>query len=143
MKPYEAVGVFCDDIREEVGGKITLIGIYSDNVNVTSIPGAFVQLSVYVRVHINLNFDAKEVILLMRLADGEEIQVGDFDPRIIKAQRAQQDTSNPSPYVGLVMQAQFIQLAIKQTGRMLAVVRINGEETIATSLNVKLAPKKQ
>ena len=37
--------IFCDDIREEVGGKYSLIGVYSDLLEVVSFPVVLPQLA--------------------------------------------------------------------------------------------------
>lgn len=43
-KPKFNYAIICDDIRQEVGNKISLIGIYSKDIFVTKIPFTFPKL---------------------------------------------------------------------------------------------------
>jgi hypothetical protein len=47
MIGVRAMGVFCDDIREEVQGMHSLVGIYPDNVNVPVVPRMMPKLGLY------------------------------------------------------------------------------------------------
>lgn len=40
--------VFCDDVRDEIGGKLSLMGIYSDKIVLPAIPTALKSLNIVV-----------------------------------------------------------------------------------------------
>lgn len=142
MNDYNIVGVFCEDIREEKGSKNTLLGIYADNVNVTEIPGTFIKLAIYIRIHAKPDYDIEDLTFSLRLPDGENIHLGEFDRAgLEKAKASRLETK--APYIGLVIQAAFQQLHIAQPGRLMAIAKINGEEIIAASLNVRAKVKSQ
>jgi len=42
--------VFCDDVRQEIGNKISLIGCYTDELIVDRLPASLPKLAVHVRV---------------------------------------------------------------------------------------------
>ena len=50
MNDISVVALFCSDVRQEKGGTETIVGIFPDNVNLLTIPGAFAQMYVYVRM---------------------------------------------------------------------------------------------
>jgi hypothetical protein len=48
--PRHVETVFCDDIRQEVGGKLSLIGVYSGGLLVSAFPVTLPKLCLFVRV---------------------------------------------------------------------------------------------
>jgi len=135
MNDYDIVGLFCEDIREEINQKHSLIGVYNDGVRVTTVPGAFSKLGVYVRGQFKPSFEVKELQLILRTADGSDINLGEFD--LVDYQGAKAKLEPTSPYIGLVMQAILSPLPIKVEGRIFAIVRVNGVEHIASTLIVR------
>jgi hypothetical protein len=49
-QPKLDYGFICDDIREEVGNKLTLVGLYQDNIFVPKLPFVFPKLCVLAQV---------------------------------------------------------------------------------------------
>jgi hypothetical protein len=138
MKDYEAIGLFCEDIREEKSGKFILIGLYTDNVNVTSIPGVFSKLAIYVRIHLNPAFDIREMTLVIRAPGQQEMNIGDFDPAIIEEQRKK---GTVAPHIGLILQAVVSPFPVQAAGTIAAILKVNGEEKTVAVLNVRAMEK--
>jgi hypothetical protein len=47
-KPKFETGIVCDDIREEIGNKLTLIGIYEQEIFVSKLPYTFPKLCFFI-----------------------------------------------------------------------------------------------
>jgi hypothetical protein len=137
MNPFNVVAVFCDDIREEVRNRHTLVGVYPDNVTVPKIPGRFSRLALYARVHFDVNSEFDNCSLHVRLPDGEEKSLGNFSETSVKEGVAAAKEKG-LPTVGLIMQAVFQNVPIKAAGRIDAIASVNGEQFIAGVLNVIL-----
>ena len=50
--------LLCEDIRDEVGGKHSLMGVFSADITVPSFP-AFIQLAAYVQYRLNPGFEGE------------------------------------------------------------------------------------
>jgi hypothetical protein len=78
MNSINAIALFCEDVRQEVGGTVTLIGLLSDNLAVPAFPGAMPKLAVYARVHVPV--DQKPKAMRFFLCDGDsKNEIGGFD----------------------------------------------------------------
>jgi len=132
------IGLFCEDIREEKTGH-TIIGIFPDNANVPSVPGALPKLGVYIRCHIDPRAKIKSLSAKLRLADGEEIQLAAFDEAAIKKTQAE-TRQKGTPLAGFIMIAVALRVKVTEAGRMLAIVNVGGTDVLAASLNLQLDP---
>jgi hypothetical protein len=73
--PKFKYALVCDDIREEIGGKVTLVGVYSTKIIVPKVPGHFPKLC------LRICFDAKKpfpdaVHLSIRHVNGKVLMGG-------------------------------------------------------------------
>lgn len=106
------VGFFCEDIREEKTGQITLIGILPDNISVPPIPanapdGArarMPKLAVYIRIHISPDENVRSMATKLVLSGGDEISLGEIDAAVI-AQAKKEATDAGLPVAGIVHHA--------------------------------------
>lgn len=53
--------IVCDDIRQEIGNKITLVGIYSDKINIQLLPGAEIKWPIAMRLGTFVRFEDEQV----------------------------------------------------------------------------------
>lgn len=139
MDDFNIVGFFCEYVREEVRGKTTLIGVYSDAVNVPKVPGAFAHLSIYVRLHLKRNYPVNDLALIFKPIQGDPVELGAFKPEDL-ALSEKIDEADPNPFVGVIMQGSLASLPIPAEGRMTVFVRLNGEEHLAAALKVRVRP---
>ncbi|HVY50692.1 MAG TPA: hypothetical protein VHA07_03940 [Devosia sp.] len=79
---FAGVTLFCDDIREELTGMNTLVGIYPDNVVVNKMPFAFPKLAFYTRLTVPTDFEI-EPITVNLLAGEEERQLATFTSELV------------------------------------------------------------
>ena len=137
-QPWNIVGLFCEDIREEKTGH-TLLGIFPDNMNVASLPGALPKLGIYIRCHIDPLLEIKSLSAKLRFVDGEETQLASFDEATIK--KTQADTREKgTPLAGFIMLAVAMMVQIKAAGRLLVIVNVGDTEILAGSLNIEVDP---
>jgi hypothetical protein len=135
--PWNIVGVFCEDIREEKTGH-TIIGIFPDNLEVPQMPGALPKLGIYVRCHLDPAADVGEVSLKMKFPDGQEVPLAKFDEAAVK--KTQADTrAKGTPLCGLVLIAVAGMVQLREPGRILAIVTIRDEEVLAAAIHFQLA----
>ena len=138
MRTWQALGVFCEDIREEKQGS-SLMGVMPDNVAVGSIPGAFPKIGIYVRCQVSPSTDAGEITVKVRYSDGSESELGGFDADLVrKTQQAAIETG--IPWAGFIVSALASPFPIQKSGIVQVLANFAGEEVVCAALNIKLIP---
>ena len=134
------VALFCSDVRQEKGGTETIVGVFPDNVNVPTIPGAFAQMHIYVRMHVLPSFKPRQIITRIVLPDGSELDRSEMDQGLVERTR-EKAFANNSPYMGLVAKFTMVPMHIAQEGRLQVIVSVDDQDHVAGALNLRLAPK--
>jgi len=108
--PPFGITIFCDDIRNEIGGKISMIGCYTGDMLISAVPPVAIPILCGV-VHIRLPVDSdfKEFKVIATHEAGEtitelavaEIQV-ETDPDSSKLQ-TEDDTKEPEKQLSMVI----------------------------------------
>lgn len=140
MAEISAIGIFCEDIREEKSGQITLIGILPDAINVPSMPGMLAKLCLYVRIHISpADTDLERVAARIIMPDGNELVASEIDKERIASGRDKAVASG-NPILGFILRFSATPLPIASPGRLLAEVTIGQQTSICGALTVNLTP---
>ncbi len=142
------LALFCEDIREEMGGVLSLIGVIPDNVNVSNLPneassippkidiGAKVlsKLCVFVRINFDPEYELPEGKLRLVLPNDEKIELGNIDSATIKkAQREAKEKGNP--LAGVISRAVLGGFRIPKLGVLKLEAVFGGEVHIAGAIN--------
>ena len=135
---FSAVGVFCEDIREETSGQMTLVGVMPDNVNVPSVPAFIPKLALYVRVHFDLATTARVFSARIIVPQRPDYQLAPPDDRII-AQAKAKAAADGNPFAGVIAKSILAQFLISSFGRIEAVVTVDGADYVCAALNIKQA----
>jgi hypothetical protein len=136
---FNAVALFCEDIRAEKQNTDILVGILSDNIEIPETPGHFPKLAVYTRVVIPIDEPDESLSIVLRQISGEEIQLASFDAAFISKSRANAKALG-APILGLISRGIMAGFPIQEAGRMIVLVRTKSKEVIAGNLNVVLGP---
>jgi hypothetical protein len=92
----------CDDVREEVGNKSTLVGVYQGDLTVPEAPTMLPKLSFFfrARAHVSKPFRSLTVRVLR---DGQDYLTAEFAPDALPEPDATEDGTY---HVQIVLQAQ-------------------------------------
>jgi hypothetical protein len=134
MRPFSFIGIFCEDVREEVGGTHTIIGVLPDSVNIGGTPGMLPKLGVYIRIQLDQDANPKILKAHIRIPGGAIFQVADFG-ELISVTKEQAEATN-IPFAGLIAKGTFTPLPINQSGRIEAIVEVDGTEYVCGVLNL-------
>jgi len=135
---YSAVALFCEDIREEKSGTTTLVGVFSDNIEVPQLPMNFPKLAVYTRIIFPINQKPEELQVIIKDADGKETNFSSFDRDFVK-KTIDGVKSKGAPIVGLITRAIAPGFPVQKAGRLLILVRGAKFEIIAGQLNIRVS----
>lgn len=133
----QAIALFCEDIREEKAGTVTLVGVMPDNTELPQVPVIFGKLCFYVRFHLEPGVDPGEVSVKLSFPDGNVTTLGGFEPDLVKKViRGAADSG--TPFAGLVFTAVAAPFPIPMPGRVVVIAKIGETETPCGALNFTL-----
>lgn len=128
----QAFAIFCDDVRREVGGKLTFIGVYQSALYAGSMPGVIPQLFCVLYFRYPLTRHSSDV----------EFKIFS-DERLLASKKAHPlppiDSIDPSHKVATATAVfQFVPFEIVGPGLLRARAYIDGEEVRAGTLRIEL-----
>ncbi|MFM9850597.1 MAG: DUF6941 family protein [Hyphomicrobiaceae bacterium] len=140
MAEISAVGIFCEDAREEKSGQVTLVGILPDTINVPAMPGMLAKLAVYIRVHISPpDAPVERVTARLLMPNGDELVASEVEREKISAARAKAVTAG-NPILGFILRFTATPLMVQAPGRFLAEVTVGEQTSICGALTIELTP---
>jgi hypothetical protein len=133
-----AVALFCEDVRPELTGQHTLVGILPDNIEVPALPISMPKLGVYVRATIESTQRLNDIAISFRNTDGSAIELAQWKPATIQKGWLESN-ANGLPIYGLISTAVFSPFQIHQAGHLTVTVTIDGVNYVAGVLNISAA----
>lgn len=74
--------VWCDDIRQEIGNKPSLMGVYTGGLDVPALPATLPRLAAWINVYTPTSQPFKRLTLRIRRSDADDpiasIEIGDM-----------------------------------------------------------------
>jgi len=151
MKTTNVIALFCEDIREEKGGSMTLIGVFRDNINFAPQPdpsvidapdipkqgpealGMITKLWIFLRVNFDPNSRIKEAAIRLVMQDGKNESLGRISQESFdEARKSAKEKKNL--LAGLITRVMLTTSVVKQ-GSIKVEVDMDGETYLAGSLN--------
>jgi hypothetical protein len=138
MPDFSAVGLFCEDIREEKTGQDTLVGILPDNMTVQV--GAIIpKLCLYVRIHIDPGTELSPVSLRVLAPNDDLLGTNEFGADLVRETR-EKALAKAAPITGLISKLIWLGFRIREPGRLRALLRVGDEEILCGALNLQITP---
>jgi hypothetical protein len=137
------VGIFCEDIREEVGGTHTIIGVMPDNIGVSAPPesGAgdsllFPRIGIYIRINLDSsNKPDRSITAKASIPGMADFALGEMGTESLEKAFADAAAKN-NPMVGVIFKGVATPVQLRASGVAKATVTINGEEILCATLNI-------
>jgi hypothetical protein len=129
----QVIGLFCEDIREEKNGQVSLVGIMPDNANIPSPPtsppknentilqGMLPKLALYVRVHLALEDDPGPMQISLIFPNGEAAVLTTISEDIIETSKKEAKAKD-LPIAGIFSHMVFIGFRVPGSGKLVAVL---------------------
>jgi hypothetical protein len=128
---------FCDDVRQEVGNKLSFLGVYGPNLIVHSFPTTLVKLCCVMTVRTPANQRPRSVIFKL-LRDEEVIFQADLSPADLTEDVAVFEEKDKGPVVFTISTvAQVIGLPVTQHGFLRARALVDGKELRGGALELQ------
>jgi len=149
MSRLSISGIFCEDIREEKGGVLTLVGLMPDNVNMTvaddksSDSDAALEskmlskLCVFVRANFPPDEQLKTIELSIVMPNSVEIPVGGAKEDVVEVARSQARDMG-LPLAGVVMRAVLGGFKLPKPGILSLKATVDGRELLLAMINFRI-----
>jgi len=136
------IGLFCEDVRDEVGGTHTIVGVLPENIDFPAWPATFARLCLYVRFQIDPAADPGQISVHWLLPDGTIAAKAELEPTMVRTAR-EDAIAKKSPTVGFISKFVASPLRMGNHGRIQAIATVAGESFVCASLyvNVKAAER--
>lgn len=143
MKDVSAFAIFCEDIRRELGGRSTIIGIYPDSIDVPSFPGALRRLAVFFRVRFSVDGNFDEPISVDLEIDGGMVE--HVSPQPVRQDMVKQAVEKARqrglPYTSITARVQIEEpVAVPGPCVIRAVLKKGDETELCGLLNIRATP---
>jgi hypothetical protein len=128
------IGLFCDDVRDEVSGAHTIVGVYPDNIALPQVSVMLPKLTLYVRSLLDPASEPGAINVALIFPNGESKNVLEIDPATTK--KACDDArAAGTPYAGIISKVVMLNFTVVQAGRVVAVAKIEGRDQVCAALN--------
>jgi len=135
MCPFSFIGIFCEDVRDEVAGTHTIVGVLPNNVNIGGLPGMIPKLGIYIRIQLGQEANPKSLKASIKVPGGSIFEIANFADSFI-AKAKEESKANGTTFAGLIAKGIFSPLPITIAGTIEAIVEVDGTEYICGVLNL-------
>ncbi|WP_306046099.1 hypothetical protein [Nioella sp. MMSF_3534] len=138
MMPY-GFTVFCDDIRQEVNGKTTLVGCYSGDMNFSKpAPARVANLCAYINIRIPNGTRFEAIHVWANHQQGEDVKTI-FSAEIeVESLEGVADMPDGAEYVSIIIPCQWTPFEARESGRLSIRARFDdGDELKLDTLNIR------
>jgi len=135
-----AYAVFCDDIRQEINGKITMVGIYTDRLFVASVPTVLPKLCLALAMATDKTNMFEEVCVTGTFGPDEVFKMELHKEKIQSIIDQAPDPEFPAKFFTLQLNAILTPFQLERTGKLVIKVVADGEELECGGLEMALAP---
>lgn len=154
MTPLSIIGLFCEDIREESGGTITLIGLLPDNIHAErpaesgtkeakapTVQDKFLnKLCIYVRANFDVDDPVEDIELSLLFPDGQPLPLSQegVQRKAIAAAKKQAKESG-LPLAGIYIRAVLAGFKMQKGGGAIQLLAtVDGVPRLIAALNFKI-----
>lgn len=152
MHKRTVMTLFCEDVREEKAGTVSLMGVMSDNINVNmfnsdndgvervqinSESKVLPRLCVYTRINFDPRDKLKKISMKVTMPGGEEIIESPIDQRLIEQSKTKA-IEKDNLLSGIISRLELGGAPLSKSGKLTVEIDIDGEIYLAGALNVNL-----
>lgn len=127
---------FCDDVRQEAGNKLSLMGIYGTNLVVQSFPTTLIKLCCVMSVRIPVDASPRSVVLKL-LREDEVLFEAEIKPADVLERPATPSADTDHLAITFSTIAQLLALPVTERGVLRARAYVDGRELRGGTLELQ------
>ena len=138
METTIVAGFFCEDIRTEIGGINSIVGILPDNIDIPHNPPlSMAKLALYVRINFDAEQDPGPIKQTIVQPSGGELLESVVEKKVVDDARSNAKRDG-NPIAGLITRAVMSPFPITEAGRYRSYITIADQKFLACSLNIRI-----
>lgn len=130
----DIIGLFCEDVREELHGLMTIVGVLPDNVAVQQVPFIFPKLGFYLRIHYPIEMEPETIHAHLVGPTGKVTPLGIASSELVAG--AISETRGRQSSAGIIIKGVLAPVHISDFGQLALRVVVGGHERICGVLNI-------
>lgn len=142
MEPF-MMAIFCDDVRQEVGNKLSYLGVYGPSLIVPAFPTTLIKLCCVLTVRLPANAPPPKSVVFRLLRDDEVVFEANLSPADggtdADALARASDDMAASRYLNIAAIAQLVSFQIPQQATLKARAMVDGKELRGGALELQSA----
>ncbi|MCE0853972.1 hypothetical protein LU689_29155 [Pseudomonas asiatica] len=128
--------IYCDDIRHEVNGKTTLVGVYAGKLLVGSFPASLSKLCVVLNLTTPIDDPFQEVSVVGKLSGQEVFQLNVGKEEMAEYNKKIDELKGESKFIDMQMASIMSPIQIDKPGVLSLEVLVNGEPVPCRPLDI-------
>jgi hypothetical protein len=143
MAIINCVGIFCEDIREEITGTHTIVGVMPDTIAMAGGPPLqagmsymIPRLGIYIRIHFDPSMKPTAISSRVSIPGNPDFILGNMDVESV-TNAIREATSRKFPIVGLIFKGTLSPLQISEFGVAKIIVTVDEEEIVCGIVNIQ------
>lgn len=132
-----AMSIFCEDVRHEVNGQRTLVGLLGDSISVDTIPGTISRVALFSRISVPIDFLLESLTLTLFDPDGNVIYAKSVDAELLPTSK-QDAAARGNPSYGIVSDVKMQQFKVEKAGVFQVEMQVNEQVVKSGFLNIAL-----
>ena len=135
-----AHAIFCDDIRQEVSGKTTMVGIYTGQLVASEIPCVLPKICIALSLVTPIGRNFEEIIVTGNFNDVEIFKMGLSKHQIEEIMAQAPDMAVPTSFFTVQLMAILSPFQVEKAGKLILSVLADGEKLECGGLEITQAP---
>ena len=135
-----AHAIFCDDIRQEVGGKTTMVGIYTGQLAASEIPCVLPKICLALSLVTPKGRNFEKITVAGNFNDVEIFKMGLSKHQIEEIMAHAPDRAEPASFFTVQLMAILSPFQVERPGKLTVSVIADGEKLDCGGLEITLAP---
>jgi hypothetical protein len=136
--PFFSCTLFAEDIRQELGGQVSLIGILPDNLALPQLPALMSKMAIYTRATFPSSEDIQGDLTHVLVSPSGERLAENVTTRDHLGETLLGSRNQGAPIMTMVSQIVATPFPINEAGRFLLLSQYGEEEYLSGFLNVAL-----
>ena len=102
--------LWCDDIRQEIGRKLTFVGVYPEDIRPPELPCALDRLCMVIDLHGDEGFEAGDYVVALTDSMERALVTGMFSVEFTKRHHTDDSVDQTFKHSKLILQCRTVQL---------------------------------
>jgi hypothetical protein len=139
MTPAFMETIYCDDVRAEIGNKLSFMGVYGSNLLLSDFPAALPKFCAVMSLYLPVDAQANAISFSL-CKDGEEIGRTEVPPAGVREAATRPRAFGDEMRISIRFIAQLAPLRFERPGRLEARALVDGETIAGGTLIVEKGP---